>query len=162
VESNDVRITGNTSAYNDTNILVLDGYREGRTCTDRELGAVHTPPVDDRYGCQWPLVTWDIDALVITGNVLIGGDPASPSPRPMLEINHVADPARDVDGEDRRRSAEQMGVVIGANVFERTQAGVPRWVVGWSRWPAYMAVFEDLGAFQAATGQGAGSISNGP
>lgn len=156
-----MRVSGNTARANERNILVLDGYRVGASCTDRELGAIHTPPIDTRFGCQWPTVKWDIDNLVIANNTIVGGRAAAPVAA-MVEINHVADPALDVAGEDRRKSAEAMGVTVGANRFERSQAGVPRWVIGWSRWPSHMAAYETLSSFMTATRQGAGSTYVGP
>lgn len=157
VESNDVRVTGNTVGLNQRNILVLDGHREGNGCVDREAGAIHVPPIDTRFGCQWPTLRWDIQNLAISGNLIVGGRPGS-TQFAMVEINHVARPEGDIEGLDRRRTAEQMGVVIGANYFERRAAGVPRWVVGWSQWPTSMAAYEDLASFMASTGQGAGSV----
>ncbi len=161
VESNDVRVLGNTAGFNERNILVLDSYREGNGCVDREAGAIHVPPIDDRFGCQWPLVRWDIQNLLVEGNIIVGGRPGA-TQFAMFEVNHVAHPAGDVAGEDRRRSAEQMGVVVRANYFERRQAGVPRWVVGWSQYPVGMAAYERLDAFLSSTGQGAGSSYVGP
>lgn len=161
VETNDVQVTGNQTSFNERNILVLDGYRDGNGCVDREVGAVHTPPIDSRYGCQWPTVKWNIDNLVIANNTVVGGSPGY-TYAAMIEINHVAYPDRDIGGEDRRVSAEAMHVTIGANQFRRTTAGVPQWVIGWSQWPAYMAAYETLAAFMASTGQAAGSTYSGP
>lgn len=162
IESNDVVVADNLALGNETAISVLDGYRDGQSCTDREVGAVHVAPIDKRFGCQWPTVKWDIDNVSVSGNTLVGAaSSASPVNRALLEINHVADPARDVDHEDRRRSAEDMHVRVGSNRFVRQSTGMPRWVVGWARWPAAMAAFTTLDAFQAATGQGSGSTYAG-
>ncbi|MDH4145644.1 MAG: right-handed parallel beta-helix repeat-containing protein, partial [Acidimicrobiia bacterium] len=154
VESNDVWVTGNTVGFNERNILILDSYRDGSTCTDRERGAIHVPPIDSRYGCQWPTVKWNIDNLWIAGNIVVGGRPGDFA---MLEVNHVAAPEGDIAGEDRRVSAEAMHVTLGANYFERRSEGVPRWVIGWSAWPTMMTAYTDLASFMAVTGQAAGS-----
>ncbi len=163
IESNDVVVTDNLVRGNETAISLLDGYRDGQTCTDREIGAFHVPPIDKRFGCQWPTVKWDLDTITLSGNTLVGPAPSGTGSanRALLEINHVADPARDIGHEDRRRSAEAMQVQVRTNRFVRQSAAMPRFVVGWARWPASMAAFQTLEAFQVGTGQGAGSTYAG-
>lgn len=157
-ESNDVVVRGNVVTANTRGIWVVDGHRDGETCVDRGINAVYTPPVDSRYGCQWPTVKWHVDNVEVTGNTFAGGDP-SDTERAMLEVNHVGHPEGAVDGVDRRRSAEDMNVVTADNHFERSETGQPKWVVAWTGGQS-MAVFESLSDFQAATGQGSGSIES--
>jgi parallel beta-helix repeat protein len=157
-ESNDVVVRGNVVTSNTRGLWVVDSHRDGETCVDRGIGAVYTPPIDSRFGCQWPTVRWNIDNVEVTGNTLVGGDP-SDTERAMLEVNDVGHPEGAVDGVDRRRPAEAMNIVVSDNHFERPGPDGPRWVVAWTGGQS-MAVFETLSDFRTTTGQGAGSTES--
>ena len=75
----------------------------------------------------------------------------------MLEVNHVAHPDRTIDGVDRRRAADDMNITTFDNRYRRSVPGRPLWTVAWTGGDS-MAVFETLAAYQAATGQGSGSV----
>jgi hypothetical protein len=62
----------------------------------------------------------------------------------------------------QERTAEQIGVQANSNVYNRRTTSAPQWVVVWSRGAGNPAVFTDLPAFRASTGQEAnGSILTG-
>ncbi|MDQ3529341.1 MAG: right-handed parallel beta-helix repeat-containing protein [Actinomycetota bacterium] len=58
------------------------------------------------------------------------------------------------DDWDKRRSAEQMGVVTDYNGYYRPRTSSPAVLIRWSRWPTKVLDFKSLSQFQSATTRG--------
>lgn len=130
--TSDVRIWNNTVVGNSRPIwLAQDGRRNTRRSD---------PAVDPRRPWPDPAMPWQLDNVTLRNNVI--GLPRS-SATCMLCVEDYS----------HRESAAAMRIRADGNIYSRTAATAPRWLVVWSRGRGDPAVFTTLSGFRATTRQ---------
>lgn len=129
--TSDVSIWNNTLMGNDRSLYLVQ---------DRRTPSADSPDRDRRRPYPDPTMNWRLGPVTVRNNILSG--PAS------------GDCLLCVEDQTKKRTAEQMGVTVDSDVFNRPDPSSPRWVAVWSR-GAGTATFTSLAAFTAGTGQGA-------
>ena len=105
---------------------------------DRRASDLSTAGHDPRQSLPDPTVTWITGNVTVTNNIL---------------ANSLGNAVLAVEDYSHWHSAEQMGITLTGNVYQRTSAGSPTWLIVWSRGAGDPAVFNSLAQFTAATGQ---------
>jgi len=139
--TSDVTLVSNTFVGNNRPVNIVQDTRRAANPS--------TPGHDPRQAFPDPTMTWVNGPVLVQGNVI-----SAPSAGNCLLC---------VEDYSKEYTAEQLRVSVSGNVYHRTTAGVPGWLVVWSRGAANPAVFNDLAAFQTASGQeAAGRMVTGP
>jgi len=129
-DTNGVDIRNNTVTGNVRDISITQGYRRASDLS--------TAGHDPRQTLPDPTVTWITGNVTVTNNIL---------------ANSLGNAVLAVEDYSHWHSAEQMGITLTGNVYQRTSAGSPTWLIVWSRGAGDPAVFNSLAQFTAATGQ---------
>jgi len=93
---------------------------------------------DPRQSLPDPTVTWLTGPVLVLNNVMTGSTGSS-----VLSVQDYG----------HARSASQMSVTANGNVYQRTRASSPSWLVVWARQNNDPAVFTSLASFHDATGE---------
>lgn len=132
-----VNNTQDVALWNNT--LVGNGRALNLVQDDR---APHSPDAvgrDPRQPFPDPTMTWRLGPVSVHNNIL-------------GRSRRSAECLLCVEDYSGRFSAESMGVVPSGNVYQRSDATRPSWIVVWSRGAGDPAVFHNLVAFRLATG----------
>ncbi|WP_349627194.1 right-handed parallel beta-helix repeat-containing protein [Leifsonia sp. C5G2] len=129
-DTNGADIRNNTITGNSRDLNITQG--------DRRASNLSTAGHDPRQSLPDPTVTWITGNITVVNNVL---------------ANSTGNAVVAVEDYSHWHSAEQMGITLSGNVYQRTSAGAPNWLVVWSRGAGNPAVFTSLSDFQSATGQ---------
>jgi len=129
-DTNGADIRNNTISGNSRDINITQG--------DRRASNLSTAGHDPRQTLPDPTVTWITGNITVVNNVL---------------ANSTGNAVLAVEDYSHWHSVEQMGLTIAGNVYQRTSAGSPNWLIVWSRGAGNPAVFTTLADFQSATGQ---------
>ncbi|MEN0083482.1 MAG: right-handed parallel beta-helix repeat-containing protein [Leifsonia sp.] len=129
-DTNGADIRNNTITGNSRDINITQG--------DRRASNLSTAGHDPRQSLPDPTVTWITGNITVVNNVL---------------ANSTGNAVLAVEDYSHWHSAEQMGITLAGNVYQRTSAGAPNWLIVWSRGAGNPAVFTSLSDFQSATGQ---------
>lgn len=139
-DTSDVTLVNNTFVGNNRPVNIVQDYRRA---ADRS-----TPGHDPRQPFPDPTMTWINGPALVQGNVI-----SAPSAGNCLLC---------VEDYSKQYTAEQLKISATGNAYHRNSAGSPTWLVVWSKGAGNPAVFNDLAAFQSATGQeAAGRMSTG-
>ncbi|MDN4597097.1 right-handed parallel beta-helix repeat-containing protein [Leifsonia virtsii] len=129
-DTNGADIRNNTITGNSRDINITQG--------DRRASNLSTAGHDPRQSLPDPTVTWITGNITVVNNVL---------------ANSTGNAVLAVEDYSHWHSAEQMGITLAGNVYQRTSAGAPNWLIVWSRGAGNPAIFTSLSDFQSATGQ---------
>jgi len=129
-DTNGADIRNNTITGNARDINITQGFRRASDLS--------TAGHDPRQKLPDPTVTW------ITGNISVVNNVLS---------NSTGNAVLAVEDYSHERSAAQMGITLNGNVYQRTSAGDPSWLIIWSRGAGNPAVYGSLAEFTSATGQ---------
>jgi parallel beta-helix repeat protein len=127
--TNDVELWNNTITDNGRDLNIV---QDSRRVTDKSV-----PGRDERGGVD-PSMTWIVDDIVVSNNVFSGA---------------TAECVVCVEDYSGKFTAEEMGVELSSNVYQRASASEPRWLVVWSLGAGDPETFLDLESFAAKTGQ---------
>ena len=130
VDSGQVDVWNNTVTGNARSIIIGQG--------DRRASQLSTPGHDNRQKLPDPTVTW------ITGNITVNNNVFADGTFKCILC---------VEDYSHERSAAQMNITSDGNVYQRSSASMPAWAVVWSRGVGNPAVYTNIPAFAAATGQ---------
>lgn len=128
-DTNDVELWNNTITDNGRDLNIV---QDSRRASDADV-----PGHDARGGID-PSMTWVVDDIVVSNNVFSG---ASAECVVCVE---------DYSGEF---TAEELGVTLSSNVYQRASSDSPRWLIVWSAGKGDPATFLDLESFADKTGQ---------
>ncbi len=130
-DTSDVTLVNNTFVGNNRPVnIVPDTLRAANRST---------PGHDPRQPFPDPTMTWINGPVLVQGNII-----SAPSAGNCLLC---------VEDYSKQFTAEQLQISATGNAYHRNSASSPTWLVVWSRGAANPAVFNDLAAFQAGTGQ---------
>jgi len=135
-DSGHVEIWNNTVAGNFRSLNITQGTRRASNLA--------LPGHDPRQKLPDPTVTWITEDITVSNNVF-----ADSTGKCVLCIEDYS----------HERSADQMHVRSNGNMFHRTSATQPSWVVVWSRGHGNPAVYTSVAAFSIATGQDVDSVA---
>ena len=110
---------------------------------DRRASNLATPGHDPRQVLPDPTMTWIVTDIVIRNNII---------------ANSTGNLVLGVEDYGHISTAEQMGVTTNGNVYQRSSASTPAWLVAWSRGVGNPAVYFTVAGFTAATGQESRSL----
>ena len=129
-DTNDVQVWNNTVANNGIDLRIA---QDTRRATDASVPG-HNPhrPAND------PTMPWLISDVTVSNNVFSGS------------TNTGVVTVRDTSGQF---SAEQLGVYLNRNVYQRTGASSPPTLILWERGGNNAESFASLASFSKATGQ---------
>jgi parallel beta-helix repeat protein len=129
-DTNGAEIRNNTITGNARDINIVQG--------DRRASNLSTAGHDPRQKLPDPTMTW------ITGNVTVANN---------VLANSTGNAVLAVEDYSHEHSAAQMGLTLNGNVYQRTNASDPSWLIVWSRGAGNPAVYGSLAEFTSATGQ---------
>ncbi len=139
--TSNVSIANNIFSQNDRSINVVQDTR--RPTSAGTAGRDKRQPFPD------PTMTWLIGPVRVSNNVLAN--------------QKSGDCMLCVEDYTQKRSAKQIDVTANGDVYARTNASRPTYLVVWSRGPGNPAVYTTLKSFRAATGQEkSGVLLRGP
>lgn len=140
--------TGHVAVWNNT----LAGNRNGIYVAQDQRSAAN-PAIaghDPRQANPDPTMPWISQDIRISNNVVSAGSDAAG------KLLLVTD-------QTRKKTGQQMGVVVNGNVYNRSSAAALPTLFAWSAGAAGERNYQDLTAFRQATGQEArGALLTGP
>ncbi len=129
----DVRIWNNTFVGNVARPLYLPQDTRRNTNSGDQA-------VDPRQPFPDPTMPWTLGPVTLRNNV-------------VAQTSGAAQCLLCVEDYGYKQSAESMGVSSDGNIYQRTNAGTPQWLVVWSSGSTNPFVFTSLSAFSTRTGQ---------
>ncbi|HEY0888150.1 MAG TPA: right-handed parallel beta-helix repeat-containing protein [Nocardioides sp.] len=133
-----VNNTAQVQLWNNT--IVRNGRAINIVQDDRDLGDPDTPGHDPRRPLPDPTMDWVVRGLAVHNNVL-------------GTAGYGANCLLCVEDYSGRWTAEQLRIQVNGNVYARSRAARPTWVVVWSRAGRDPAVFTSVREFRTATGR---------
>lgn len=130
-DTSDVVLVNNTFVGNNRPVNIV---QDARRAADRNAQG-HDP----RQPFPDPTMTWINGPVLLQGNII-----SAPAAGNCLLC---------VEDYSKQFTAEQFGISASGNLYHRNSATSPGWLVIWSRGASNPAVFDNLAAFQAGTGQ---------
>ncbi len=141
-----VRIA-NTSGAKIWNNTIVGNKRSINMTQDSRLASNrNVPGHDPRQPFPDPTMTWLTGTASVGNNVLALQSAAANAMFAVEDYTHM-------------RSASNMGISVNGNVYNRSAASVPAWVVIWARAGTDPGVYKTAAAFSQATGQERNALS---
>ncbi|GAA2737155.1 hypothetical protein GCM10009867_23250 [Pedococcus aerophilus] len=137
-----VNNTSNVRIWNNT---IVANHRELNIVADSRLASNTSWGHDPRRPDPDPTMTWVLGPVQVRNNV--------------IGLARGGNCLTCVEDYTFRRSAEQIGVTTGGNIYNRPAGSTPTWTHVWSSGRTNPYVFTGLGSFQRATGQDRTSVS---
>ena len=135
-DSNQATVWNNTVTGNNRDINIVQGTRRASDLS--------TAGHDPRQALPDPTVTWITGQITLRNNVL---------------ANSTGNCVLCVEDYSHEHSAQQMQIDSDHNVFQRTSATKPSWLVVWSRGQGNPAVYSKFDDYVAGSGQDRQSLS---
>jgi trimeric autotransporter adhesin len=128
--TSEVQIWNNTMVENGRDLQIVQDYRRSSDPT--------IPGHDPRPGSSNSGMTWVVHAITVSNNIFSGS---------------TSDSVVAVEDHSGQYTADQLGVSLDANGYQRVNSETPRWLIIWSGTSDDPHTYLNLEEFAEATGQ---------